>query len=576
MSSKYIGITFGPVYKTIAMGNKTRETWAASYLFSYMSRNLIEALNEKGCKSQNYIMPYWNSSLFTEKPGAGFLPDKIILLADEVISFELVKNTIIEIKKNLAEEIYNDICNLKNKNAYSRVGINNLNKTEVHKYITTYFQIYSFEIDLSKEHIKGYNKLKTINAIIDNLDLRTSIIDADPNPLRIFLHAVNQTFLLKDCFADKIDHFDSLPEIALRELRNYYPKEYDHTSNRLLYELLMASEAKERIAENEIEDEIEEKLFKNIYDLAAKENKLKQYHKYVAIVTADGDHFGKMLTVLEKNNLNSVELQAVLERFSIRINEFSMESYKILAGSRYTQNNKENWGYGAAPVYMGGDDLLFFAPIVNIVNNKRKTIFDTIKEIDNCFNRIFDIDEYNNLKDENGNQIKPCMSYGIYISYIKFPLREAVIKSRELLDKIKEGEYKSRNRINFEVNLHSGSTFTSIINKNDINTSKQFIDLITDANAPEDDTYIAALTNEIRSNPNKSYEIAKNEWHLESFFKEEFNKKIHEKSRVYLDNCRKFLYDMYQLNDYPDKENIMNHFLGVLKLNHFLQSKSKK
>ena len=40
---KHTAITLGPIYKTFMYAKKTRELWAASYLFSYLMKTLIVA-----------------------------------------------------------------------------------------------------------------------------------------------------------------------------------------------------------------------------------------------------------------------------------------------------------------------------------------------------------------------------------------------------------------------------------------------------------------------------------------------------------------------------------------------------
>ena len=53
--SKYIGLTIGPIAKTLHQARKTREIWGASYLFSYLMKKIIKKLKDKDVK---FVLPY--------------------------------------------------------------------------------------------------------------------------------------------------------------------------------------------------------------------------------------------------------------------------------------------------------------------------------------------------------------------------------------------------------------------------------------------------------------------------------------------------------------------------------------
>jgi len=582
VNNTYIGITLGPIYKTLGLVTKSRELWAASYLFSYICKKLIEAFNSNGCKAENYIMPYWDKKE-KSKPGAGFLPDRIIIHSSLGFDYDNVINIVQKVRKDVSEEIIFSLKNSKykylhNHKGYKRIGISEILKDEKKaiEFLNSYFQIYSCEIDLDKIKINGFNRLKTINTVLDQLELRYSIVDTDPNPLRIFLHAVNHTFLLTDCFHPLITHFDSLPEIALRELRVKYRKAYDAASELVYDSIKSAPEDLTKNVENEVFEEDEKEPFKDLISIALKDDSFRTYHNYVAIVTADGDNFGKLLKAIEGDTKDNSQFQNKLEAFSKQINNFSLETYKLIAGSRYTEDSKEDWGYGAAPVYLGGDDLLFFAPVMNKVGDCAISIFDIVKQIDSIFQTYFEKDEYKNLKDEDGNEIKPCMSYGVYISYIKHPLREAVLRSRELLEVIKEKKYETRNRLNFEVRKHSGSTFGAIIDKNKTDLFNNFLSIINNQEFLDKEQFLSSITQKMRDQKSTVNSITEEDWHLKAYFDDEFNKGIHKKQRAYLDECREYLFKVGQLkniSENPENELLLENFFSVLKLNHFLHSR---
>ena len=65
----YIGISIGPVVKTITMVRKPKELWSASYLFSYLAKKIINSLPE-GCR---LVSPAKSK----DKLGIDLYPDRI-------------------------------------------------------------------------------------------------------------------------------------------------------------------------------------------------------------------------------------------------------------------------------------------------------------------------------------------------------------------------------------------------------------------------------------------------------------------------------------------------------------------
>lgn len=169
------------------------------------------------------------------------------------------------------------------------------------------------------------------------------------------------------------------------------------------------------------------------------------FQRYVCIVQADGDHMGKIVTSkqLDQNNQHS------LNSFSKRLIEF---------GKKACQRIKD---FKGLPIYAGGDDLLFIAPVCN---QQGKTIFDLLEEIDQAYNEIQEIADNLQIEGDNGNLIHTSLSYGISISYYKYPLYEAWKTAREqLFDMAKEKA--GRNSIALKLRKNSGSDFQIILPK---------------------------------------------------------------------------------------------------------------
>ena len=139
---------------------------------------------------------------------------------------------------------------------------------------------------------------------------------------------------------------------------------------------------------------------------------INSHHKYFCIVLADGDNVGKTVS---HPKLSGVQLKKISEGLMY----FGDEATKLIKD------------YGGLPIYAGGDDLLFIAPVKGVdgtnifefLNKVEKVAFkDVQKAIKDC-----------ELNDKNGLLIEASLSFGISITYYKYPLYEALESARNLL-----------------------------------------------------------------------------------------------------------------------------------------------
>jgi len=147
----------------------------------------------------------------------------------------------------------------------------------------------------------------------------------------------------------------------------------------------------------------------------------KQVYKYIAIVHADGDNLGKVVKGINDNSISKI------------LFDFGSEAKEIL--KKYSCNT----------IFIGGDDLLFFAPVIMKVKNENdeyenKTIFDLLDEIRTAYN-----DKFNNSQ--------TSLSFGVSITYYKYPLSEALKLSRDALFNKAKTE---KNSVAVSVRKHSG------------------------------------------------------------------------------------------------------------------------
>lgn len=168
-------------------------------------------------------------------------------------------------------------------------------------------------------------------------------------------------------------------------------------------------------------------------ELSGGEKKINfSYQRYICIVQADGDSMGTIVS--------SFDNESELLNFSEQLIDYGQEACKKISA------------FGGLPIYAGGDDLLFIAPVCG---KESKTIFDLIEEIDK---------EYNNRVKVKIN-IKTSMSYGISIIYYKYPLYEAWEIARNMLFGVAKKQVNGKNAIVLNLRKNSGSDFRLAMSK---------------------------------------------------------------------------------------------------------------
>lgn len=523
--NKYIGLTIGPIYKTLSMARKTRELWGASYLFSYLMRNIAGSLISNNIKKKDqFIIPY-AGDIDTNKyhHGAGLYPDRLIFPADDD-DFEKLKETTEQVMKELCEGM-----------------AKRLSETEknVQKDIDQYFQVYFLE----KEIEEGENPILKLSPYIDTLELQQKFISEDDNQyLASFLDNVNGSFLFKDGFRDQEKgelikkRFDSLIEISARGLRKFNESQFDR---------IIQDHFKNRYSGEEDEDKLIEKL-KEIEEIR---DNFKTYHKYIAIVQADGDRLGETLKKIGGDKDEII-------RFSKKLMEFAGLAARIVAE------------YGGTPVYVGGDDLLFFAPVANsmseIDGKEITSIFDLVDYLDKKFKEYFD---------------NASISFGVSISYYKYPLKEALEQARELLFnqakkykyRGKKGKEKEKNALAFKILKHSGSTFGATFNK-DSGIYCSFMKLLDKYGGEK--KHLNSIIHTLQLHQKIFKHIGKNKKQVENFLENSFDEAIHDDYKPFLEAAADLIFTVYSESLPGEDDNIkFARVYAALRTLHFLKRK---
>lgn len=208
--------------------------------------------------------------------------------------------------------------------------------------------------------------------------------------------------------------------------------------------------------------------------LAGNQKARYSYHRYVCIVQADGDNMGSVVKLMAQ--------KGILNGFSEILMDFGRKSCDRISE------------FGGQPIYAGGDDLLFIAPIVGRGSNG--TILDLIRDLDSYFRTI---QNYVKEKLKDVPDVKETsMSYGLSVIYYKYPLYEGwKIAASQLFGKAKNKEkIKGKNAIALNIRKNSGSDFQLIMSKKAIEYDKlNEMILFT----PKE-TLVSAIAHKIRAN----------------------------------------------------------------------------
>ncbi len=524
--AKYLALTIGPIYETFAQVKKTRAVWAASYFFSWFIKQTVIKTREKGF---DILLPSLNkdNGVFKSSYGSGLYADRIYFKPSSKTKSDLEDDV-----KSIVSQIAEDI----DKN----------NKNAVIEYLNQYLNIHIEEVDVTDNG----NVLKEINDFLDLKELSQSyVFDNDSNYLISYLEdkeKLKESILSKDAFGEhyKKRHFRSIPEIATTTLKRS-DKRVDYI------------EAINKDFKNEETD--------LIVELKDKGFKILPFQKYYCVLYADGDNIGSLLKQLYEGNK-----QGLLQEFSKRIFEFGTKAEKILAD------------YGGNGIYLGGEDVLAFLPVacINKDMTETSTVFKLIDELDECFK-----DNVGSFAEENKFNV-PTLSYGITITYIKHPLKEAMQKAHDMMENTAK-KTNLKNSIGLYFQKHSGQYIECCIEKSNTSSWKYIGTLVNqytsnlhvDSVNKKNEEILSGVIQRLRDEMYfELFTQAAKGKRLEAFFENFFNEGIHKGD----DNPRnEFLKKVRELSekvfdDYPeDNKKCKDILFMVLRFIHFVNSEKE-
>lgn len=409
---KYCAINIGPIFKTFSMARKSREFWAASYMFSYLMRCILEEMcgeptlmvGDKYVKFKaELISPVLGKDKFTE---VGLFPDRAFFKIDN----DVKASTIWTLIKEKALPLFSVKTGLK--------------QDVVQRFFRVMVSVGSYENYIAA--------ITSLNRQLDLLELNQNEWQpGDYNEILTFLRnttAETPSLLFQLAFGKDRFSIDSLEKMAL----------------------------------------------------AGKAKAEKSFHRYICIVQADGDNMSKTLQALETED---------------KIKGLSKEL--IAFGEEVCKEIKK---FGGLPIYAGGDDLLFMVPVVGKVSTEcfeyeGKNVFDLLEKINGLYKEK--IVTYVDEKVCDGKQVTTHMSYGVSITYYKYPLYEAWSIARDaLFGKAKHFDNATKNAVAVTLRKHSGSDWEFAMH-NSSALAEKFTNLI--ANTMEEDL-VSSVVHKLREN----------------------------------------------------------------------------
>lgn len=485
MTNRYIGITIGPITRVTESAKSTKALWATSYFFNYIAREIIQKFKER-----QFVYPLVKDELFNQKNGVGCFPDRYVFRSEQG-DFDALVNCI-EGKDNIFSSVAKNIKICMDKW--------DIDEQDLCDFIRNYIKIYAFEKEpgdqnqLNVEKQPDLNITDEFNRIFDVMEMQdTYNLQENKNWLLHFFESKDmyKSFLVKDAFSET-KYFEDIDSIAKAEYMLPFP----------------------------------------IIPM--------MYHKYIAIISADGDHLTNAIKGLCKEGRDVKELSEDLYSFGqLVINRTAIK-------------------YGARVIFSGGDDLLIFAP----VKYGNYSVFDFVEEINTNFNDC--------MKELS---IPPTISFGIAIAYNKHPMGETLKESSNCLKTAKE-QY-GRNAIVCNLQKHSGQTSRMFFKKNR-DSYREALSLLN--TYQDDEKMISSLAHWLAANKQILSIILRDgvscEERLRCYFNNSLNEDIHKMKDEFILAVRKYIFNLN--SETQDAEVTLDSVISLLRIIHFINTKDEK
>lgn len=441
-----------------------------------------------------------------------------------------------------------------------RIYLKDITDEELKDVMDEAFRTFSAETKIGSDYINvmyvsiesedGEGVIKTLNRLLDCTELyNRPVKDESRVGVLGLIQKKNDSPLFKHAFGDSEFEIQTLGEIATYQLSKLEGKAEVWKK--------LCIDARKKEEDNGVVDlePAEDKFYKQIK--TEFKNDYHSYHKYICVVQADGDNMGSIISALKNEEV--MTLSAALLDY----------------GKAACQKIKD---FGGLPVYAGGDDLLFLAPVVSDKGN----IFGLLSDIDACYKETVDEAMGENKisrPEKDGKELHTSLSYGLSVSYYKYPLYEALKSAREsLFDTAKN--VQGKNAIAWCLRKHSGTGFSGSVCK-DTSEGSVYQIFTTLMTGSESEKVISAIAHKLRQNEDL-LEIIRNGGDRENRVTAFYHKVMEEENPdrdSYLKYTRELLcalFDSYVETDKDKKgdtkpiTNILTTMYGMLRTAKFI------
>ena len=355
----FVGITIGPIVEVLCETSTPAALWFGSNMFSDITRRLCEGIKNEWSDSKIYS-PFFEADTTTGYPsdGVGKYHDRVIFSIEDQSAYD-------------EEKFVSDIS-AKLKGITSTVKKNTIDIFPAVLFGGSDATDYEQRIEQARIFLEQY------------LQIHFVIV----NEKKIESNAV----LALSPYLDELELMKSFPGTSNQNIiMDLFSKaKQDEDESVGVNDLIRESALFKAILKGN-NGFLKDYKFKTLKDISNADNDLqKKYSKYYAVVTADGDKMGKFL---ESINTDDV---AKFSRGCLEYNIKAAETVKR---------------YGGMPIYAGGDDLLFVAPVMGKADDgKRIFISELCKEI----NKMFAL-QITSSAEKEGLEFKniPSISFGI-------------------------------------------------------------------------------------------------------------------------------------------------------------------
>jgi CRISPR-associated protein Cmr2 len=559
--NKYLGITIGPIYNTIAQARKTREVWLGSFFFSHVMKLIMRFFKENPDYGEFFARDTTKLDSNETYHGAGLYDDRCYIRLKEGVDFsqndynDLVSYVIDELKKlgtdgELAKKYLQIYCTVQTVDS-DKEALKTLNDhLEVMELQAKYNPDYIYALASGYEE-RQQSEIKRFlpNRIEGELEKWYASGFARNEDTEKF----KEGELIYYDIDGGIYSFPSILEISTQGLKRKDSSSYDAIHKRFEEQLKQEIDESrgvqikgDKMTDDKILDEIR-KLYKGDFQTA---------HKYIAIVYADGDNIGKLVTTLSKTEPDK------LISFSENLIKYGISASNLIHE------------YGGKPIYIGGDDLFFFAPIISYDEGTKENtnIFDLIEKLDKTFNDLWK--EWLNKQGPEVQDIKPCLSYGLSITYYKYPMNESIALAKSLLfdtaKKYPTEEKPDKNSIAIKLMTHSGSFDQIVMNKE---TGKDFDKLINFLCTFKDrDAVISSVLQRLRDDNKLLLAIAEDgeDADFSAYFDNEYDMDLMRdvKKKEYIEKSKALFKNIFSSN--KNKEEGLKQLCTLYRLLNFL------